>query len=89
MGKFEVKPEDAMILEGIEQRELSRRRFDKMFKTVPPSRRKKYNVELGKVTAGRFNDKQLHEKTLKKIYAYNAGNVEVSDPMVRGGMEKA
>jgi hypothetical protein len=85
MGKFEVKPEDAMIFEEIEQRELRRQRFEKMLKTVPLKKRDKYKKEIGNVVAGRFNDKQLHERTLKKVYAYNAGNVEVSDAMVRGG----
>lgn len=85
MGKFEVKPEDAMIFEEIEQRELRRQRTEKVIRMTPPKKRDKYKAVIGKMTMERFNDKQLHERTLKKVYAYNAGNVEVSDAMVRGG----
>lgn len=89
MGKFEVKPQEAAILEGIEQRENARKRFFEAMKGVPPKRREKYKKQIGMHTAKRFNDQQLSEATLKKVYAYNAGNVDVADPMVRGDMEKA
>ena len=46
---------------------------------------KKYKDLIGKMTMERFNDNQKRERIMKKIYSYNK-NVEVADPMVRGGV---
>lgn len=85
MVKFQVKPKEAQILEGIEQRENRRRRTEKALfaPNVPPHKREKYRKKfLGKFTKDRFNDNQLREKTVKKVYGYNK-DAKVSDAMIR------
>ena len=86
MAKFQVKEAEALQLEELEQRENRRRRIEKMLRTVPRSvQEKKYKGLIGKMTMERFNDNQKREQIMKKIYSYNK-NVEVADPMVRGGI---
>lgn len=86
MAKFQVKEAEALQLEELEQRETRRRRTEKMLRTVPLSvQEKKYKGLIGKMTMERFNDNQKREQIMKKIYSYNK-NVEVADPMVRGGV---
>ena len=86
MAKFQVKEAEALQLEELEQRETRRRRTEKMLRTVPRSvQGKKYKGLIGKMTMERFNDNQKREQIMKKIYSYNK-NVEVADPMVRGGI---
>lgn len=86
MAKFQVKETEALQLEELEERERRRRATEKMLRTVPRSKlEKKYKDLIGKMTMERFNDNQKREQIMKKIYSYNK-NVEVADPMVRGGV---
>lgn len=86
MAKFQVKEKEALQLEELEERERRRRATEKMLRTVPRSKlEKKYKDLIGKMTMERFNDNQKRERIMKKIYSYNK-NVEVADPMVRGGV---
>lgn len=116
--KFHIKPKDAEILEGIEQRELRRKRteqaigqtyksefqsdserkdrgrksekpFTKSRRKLPGKRKWKNKVQQyftlkTQMFVARFNDEQLREKTLKRIYKYNGQNNSIADAIVRG-----
>ena len=85
MAKFQVKEKEALELEAIEKREAQRQRTERALfhPTVPKHKQERYSDVKGRIIAGRFNDNQLRERIMKKIYSYNK-NVEVMDPMARG-----
>lgn len=87
MAKFQVKEKEALELEAIEKREAQRQRTERALfhPTVPKHKQERYSDVKGKIIAGRFNDNQLRERIMKKIYKYNS-HVQVSDPMIRGGI---
>jgi hypothetical protein len=81
---FEIKPEEATLLEAIEQRERRRIVTSKVFKNLPKKKLLKYRQQIADITSSRFNDQQLREKLVKGIYKRNGESNNIMDAMARG-----